>query len=87
MANKINVPVSMCKAFLASKGLHVKPEATKKFENMFREWANKIATIATENATEAKRKTIYPEDFDAEEVDVDEEDTEVDEEDSDTEED
>jgi len=87
MANEINVPTSMCKAFLASKGLHVKPTATKKFENILREWADKIATMATENAKESKRKTVYPEDFDADSVEVDTEDTEADEEESDIEED
>ena len=62
---KINVPLSMCKKFLASKGMHVQPEAIKKFEKMFREWANTIAISATVNAKEAKRKTIYAEDISA----------------------
>ena len=64
----IKVPKSMCKAFLASNGLRVTPAATIKFEKLFREWSNKISVIATENAKEAKRKTIFPEDFNSEET-------------------
>ena len=64
MADKINVPSSMLKKFLASKDCRVKPEAVKAFEKKFREWADGIATSASQKATDAKRKTIQPEDLD-----------------------
>lgn len=82
----IVVPKSMLKKFLASKGMRVQPESVEKFEKMFRNWADKIANIASQNCKEAKRKTIMPEDFDKDDVEVesdDDSDKDKDDEDSD----
>jgi histone H3/H4 len=59
----INIPKSMLKKFLSSKGMRVKPASIKTFENKFISWANEVVTKATNRAEENKRKTIMPEDL------------------------
>ena len=64
MVDKINVPLSMCKKFLAQNGCRVTPEATKKFEEKLRNWASEVSLTASNKVTEAKRKTIDADDLD-----------------------
>jgi hypothetical protein len=67
--NKIKLPMSTCKSLLVGdSGMHAQPSSTQKFQDEIIEFAEKRAEEIRRITKIKNRKTIYPEDFTAEEI-------------------